>query len=197
MPPRTLDAHIDVIRQYPYPGQQTAERHVKVMVPGRFFPSLRPSERAVNYEGEASEYTERRQFKDHVAWGAAHKGPGIRFVCNSNAVEDPDNRGFWTPLQLFNRWRHNTYKDDREAEMQYLDAAALTTCRARRPPPPPPTTTTTISAPKWGLCRDLLCINVLSIFAVKCWSIPQYNSHTHSVRARSLRTLSALGTGSS
>ena len=51
-----------------------------------------------------------------MAWGAAHKGPGIRFVCNSDAVEDPDNRGFWTPLQLFNRWRHNTYKDDREAE---------------------------------------------------------------------------------
>ena len=191
MPPRTLDAHIDVIRQYP--GQQTAERHVKVMVPGRFFPSLQPSERAVNYEGEASEYTERRQFKDHVAWGAAHKGPGIRFVCNSDAVEDPDNRGFWTPLQLFNRWRHNTYKDDREAER----CNTLTTCRARRPPPLPPPPTTTISAPKWGLCRDLLCINVLSIFAVKCWSIPQYNSHTHSVRARSLRTLSALGTGSS
>ena len=102
--------------------------------------------------------------------GAQRPGHHIRFVCNSDAVEDPDNRGFWTPLQLFNRWRHNTYKDDREAEMQYLDAAALTTCRARRPPPPP---TTTISAPKWGLCRDLLCINVLSIFAVKCWSIPQ------------------------
>ena len=123
-----LDAHIDVIRQYP--GQQTADRHVKVMVPGKFFPSLQPSERAVNYEGEAAEYTERRQFRDHVAWGAAHKGPGIRFICNSDAVEDPDNRGFWTPLQLFNRWRHNTYKDDREAEMQYLDDVPGTTAAA-------------------------------------------------------------------
>ena len=65
-----------------------------------------------------------------MAWGAAHKGPGIRFVCNSDAVEDPDNRGFWTPLQLFNRWRHNTYKDDREAEMQYLDDVPGTTAAA-------------------------------------------------------------------
>jgi hypothetical protein len=125
MPPRpsgraTLDAHVDVIKQHP--GPVTAQRRVKVDVPGKFFPQLEASERALNYEGEAVEFQERRDFKQHVAWGAAHKGPGIRFVCTSDAIDDPDNKGFWTTLALFNRWRHETYKDRRNDELQYLDA---------------------------------------------------------------------------
>ena len=67
----------------------------------------------MDYEGEAVEFQERRDFRQHVAWGAAHKGPGIRFVCTSDAVDDPDNKGFWAPLNLFNRRRHETYKDNR------------------------------------------------------------------------------------
>ena len=42
----------------------------------------------------------------------------------SDAIDDPGNNGFWTTLALFNRWRHtthDTYKDNREAELQYLD----------------------------------------------------------------------------
>ena len=33
----------------------------------------------------------------------------------------PNHRGFWTTVALWNRWRHATYKDDRDAEKQYLD----------------------------------------------------------------------------
>jgi len=139
MPPRpsgraTLDAHVDVIKQHP--GPVTAQRRVKVDVPGKFFPQLEASERALNYEGEAVEFQERRDFKQHVAWGAAHKGPGIRFVCTSDAIDDPDNKGFWTTLALFNRWRHETYKDRRNDELQYLDAVPAQAIRLlpRRPP---------------------------------------------------------------
>ena len=41
----------------------------------------------------------------------------------SDAIDDPDNNGFWTTLALFNRWRHTTSirSDNREAELQYLD----------------------------------------------------------------------------
>ena len=104
MPQPTLNAHVDVIKQYP--GKQTADRHVKVLVPGRFFTSLQPAERAVDYDGEAVEFSERHDFRAHSSWGAAHKGPGIRFICSSDAIDDPDFRGFWVPLSLFNRWRH-------------------------------------------------------------------------------------------
>lgn len=55
------------------------------------------------------------------AWGPPHVGEGIRFVCESDSIDDPDHRGLRTTLKLWNRWRHDTYKDDREAEVQFLD----------------------------------------------------------------------------
>ena len=93
---------VDVIKQYA--GVVTVQRHVKVKVPGKHFPNLTPPEQAVNYWGEAIEYAERHKFSAHAkAWGAAHTGPGIRFLCTSDAIDDPDHQGFWTTLFLFNR----------------------------------------------------------------------------------------------
>ena len=47
-----------------------------------------PAEQAAFYDGQAAEYAEQHRFDRHVkAWGAAHVGPGVRFVCNSDAVE--------------------------------------------------------------------------------------------------------------
>jgi len=47
--------------------------------------------------------SERFHFQRHSkAWGAAHTGPGIRIICKSDAVDDPDYKGFWTTLTLFN-----------------------------------------------------------------------------------------------
>ena len=45
---------------------------------------------------------ERHKFKaHHKAWGAAHTGPGVRFICTSDAVDDADHKGFWTTLALW------------------------------------------------------------------------------------------------
>ena len=61
-------------------------------------------------------------FRVHLkAWGGECTGPGIRFICESDAIDDPDHKGFWTTLALWNRWRHDTFKDDRETELQFLD----------------------------------------------------------------------------
>ena len=63
------------------------------------------------------EYKERNDFPRHGrAWGAPHRGPRIRFICTSDAIDDPDNKGSWTTLLLWNKWRYLTYKDKREAE---------------------------------------------------------------------------------
>ena len=41
----------------------------------------------------AVEFAERHKFLRHVkAWGAEHTGPGMRFVCESDAIDDPDHR---------------------------------------------------------------------------------------------------------
>ena len=115
-----MDCFVQAIKQYP--GQQQVDRRVKVNVPGRHFPQLTGAEQKKDYEGEAVEYRERQRFERHTkAWGAPHTGPGIRFVCKSDAIDDPDTKGFWTTLSLWNRWRHDTYQDDRDAELQYLD----------------------------------------------------------------------------
>jgi hypothetical protein len=111
---------VDVIKQHS--GIVTAQRRVKAVGPGKFFPNLTASEQKVDYMFEAVEFAERHSFAKHTkAWGNAHVGPGIRCICESDAVDDPNNKGFWTTLHLFNRWRHETYKNNPEAEMQYLD----------------------------------------------------------------------------
>ena len=108
-----------------YAGQVQVTRAVKVKAPGKHFTGLTGSEAQQEYWAEAVEYKERHAFDRHVkAWGAAHTGPGIRFICESDALDDPEHRGFWTTLGLWNRWRHETYKDNRQEELQYLDELA-------------------------------------------------------------------------
>ena len=137
MPPAQKTAvqqslNVEIIKQYP--GQQQVDRGVKVNVPGRHFPQLEAAEQRVDYEGTAVEHRLRHQFGIHrKAWGAAHTGEGIRFICQSDAIDDPDNKGHWTTLELWNRWRHNTYKDRRDDELQYLDELPALT--AGRVPP--------------------------------------------------------------
>jgi hypothetical protein len=115
-----MDGFVQAIKQYP--GQQQVDRSVKVKVPGKHFPQLQASEQAAMYWGTAVEFRDRQKFPRHAkAWGGEHTGPGIRFICDSDAIDDPDNKGFWTTLTLWNRWRHETFKDDRDAETQYLD----------------------------------------------------------------------------
>ena len=115
---------VEIVKQYP--GQLQVTRRVKVLVPGKHFPNLEAAERRQEYSGEAVEFAERHSFQRHLqAWGAPHTGPGIRFVCESDSIDDPDHKGFWTTLALWNRWRHDTYKDDRQAELQYLDELAV------------------------------------------------------------------------
>ena len=84
----------DPIKQYP--GQVQVTRAVKVLAPGKHFNNLTPAEAKQSYWVVATEYRERYAFEKHVkAWGAAHKGPGVRFVAEGDALDDPDNKGFW------------------------------------------------------------------------------------------------------
>ena len=58
-----------------------------VDVPGKHFPQLTGAEQNASYTGTAVEFTERHTFVRHgKAWGAAHTGPGIRFICDSDAI---------------------------------------------------------------------------------------------------------------
>ena len=80
---------MDVIKQYPGPLSLTVSRAVKLAeAPGQaLFPHLTGAEQNASYTGTAVEFTERHTFVRHgKAWGAAHTGPGIRFICDSDAI---------------------------------------------------------------------------------------------------------------
>lgn len=121
--PGSLDAlGFEAVKQHA--GPTTVARCVKVMAPGKFFPGLVGAEIAADYEVTALEFQERHAFARHAkGWGAAHNGPGIRFVSTSDAIDDPDHRGFWVTLALWNKWRHATYiAKGVEEPLEYLDA---------------------------------------------------------------------------
>ena len=80
-----------------YTGQIQVTRAVQAQVPGKHFNNLTaaPRQQRAIYWATTVEFQERHSFERHVkAWGAAHTGPGIRFVCTSDAIDDPDHKGF-------------------------------------------------------------------------------------------------------
>jgi hypothetical protein len=97
MPPATLKVTQQItdvfgapIKQYP--GQSQVTRGVRVKVPGTHFIGLTKAEQQVDYWVCAMEFRERHVFQSHAkAWGQAHTGPGIRFVSEDDAIEDPDH----------------------------------------------------------------------------------------------------------
>ena len=75
-----------------YPGQVQVNRGVKVKCPGKHFPGLTPAEQKVDYWVTAMEYRERYPFERHnKAWGPAHTGSGVRFLSDTDAIDDPDH----------------------------------------------------------------------------------------------------------
>ena len=103
-----------------YPGPVTAQRRVKVMVPGKFFPGLEPAEQKVYYPGEAVEAADKRTFP--------RPGAGRTVDLESGSCASPMpwttpttrvKQGLLDNAAAVNRWR--TYKNTRDAELEFLD----------------------------------------------------------------------------
>ena len=130
MPPPTLQVTPQITESFgapikQYAGQKQVTQAVRVQVPGKHFTGLSASEQKLDYWVSAMEFRERHAFERNLkAWGSAHTGPGIRFVSEDDAVDEPDHHGFWTTLSLWNKWRDQTYRDNRDAELPYLDQLA-------------------------------------------------------------------------
>ena len=134
-----MDAHIERIKQYP--AKEQAELRVRVMLPGNMFPGLTPSESRAKYEAEANGFELAHNFPKKIGLRAtAITCEGIRFLCISDVMDDPEHQGFIIPLTDWNRHRHDTYKDNREAEKVYIRtvAAAPTEIKAAADEPERP-----------------------------------------------------------
>jgi len=105
-----------------HPGQQQVDLSVRIDVPGSWFSAgadgtLTAAEKKDKYVAVASEYEEKHVFEPSVGRRPAKVGQGIRFVCPEDAATDPSHAGFWMPLASWNRYRHDTYKGQPEAEV--------------------------------------------------------------------------------
>ena len=131
---------ITSLRFKQYPGQQQVNLAVKISIPGSWFGGgdagrLSAAEKRDSYDAIATEYEEKHLFEPAVGRKPANIKEGIHFVCPSDAADEPDHVGFWIELSSWNRYRHDTYKDNREAEVR--GPTALTVARSPSPPARP------------------------------------------------------------
>ena len=95
MPPPTLQVTPQITESFGAPikqcaGQKQVTQAVRVQVPGKHFTGLSASEQKLDYWVSAMEFRERHAFERNLkAWGSAHTGPGIRFVSEDDAVDEP------------------------------------------------------------------------------------------------------------
>lgn len=116
---------IELIHQYP--AKEQAELKVRITIPGAWFGgALTADERSVKYWAQAKGSAEAHSFKKQGS-RKEQTCAAIQFLCESDVVDDPTHAGFWMALTDWNRYRHDTYKHNREAELVYIrspDAAA-------------------------------------------------------------------------
>ena len=112
---------VEIIHQYA--GQEQVDLAVIVDIPGSWFGAgadgaLGASERREKYPAQAVEFAQVHEFKKPRA--KSTKEPGVRFICTSDAQDDGNHEGFWMPLGQWNRYRHDTYKNNRQAELPFI-----------------------------------------------------------------------------
>jgi hypothetical protein len=107
-----------------YPGQQQVVLSVEIDVPGSWFTAsalggLTTAEKKEKYRAMCVEYEDRHVFEpeDKKKRKPARVGAAVRFVCPADAADDADHPGFWIELDKWNRYRNDTYKDNRDAEV--------------------------------------------------------------------------------
>ena len=108
-----------------YPGQQQVDMQVVVDMPGIWFTSgplggLTAAERRVKYAAMAVEFDEAHVFEpeDKKKRKPARLAEALRFICPDDAADDADHKGYWIELDSWNRYRNDTYKNNREAEVR-------------------------------------------------------------------------------
>lgn len=121
---RTLEAAgFELIKQYD--GQEQVDLKVEVEIPGSWFGggsagALTAGERREKYMAQAVEYAAVHEFPGVGPRAKKVRCAGLRFICIADAADDPGNVGYWMLLTQWNRHRHDTYKDRRDAELPFI-----------------------------------------------------------------------------
>ena len=105
-------------------------------MPGSWFNNLTPSERTQKYTAEAYDYKDVHTFEKKGS-RPRQTCPGIKFLCEADVFEDPKHVGFIMPLVEWNRFRHETYKDNRPEELKYIRSPSAAAATAPAAPDAP------------------------------------------------------------
>ena len=125
---------MDVIKQYPGPVQ----RKVKVKVPAKHSPQLSPTESRRSRTG-ARRWSWLSVPSSRSTSVRALRAPTPAFDSSARPRHDRrprqqgNSKGFWTTLAVWNRWRHETYRDDPAGEKQFLDELPAAAAHRQRP----------------------------------------------------------------
>eukprot|EP00854_Cymbomonas_tetramitiformis_P034387 gene34387-biopygen28397 len=103
-----------------YPGQEQVELSVVIRIPGHCFNGMDAAEKAKLFEATAVEYSKCRTFGQGRGMS---KAEAIRFQVDSDVADTPSHEGYWIRLDQWNRFRHDTYKTDRQAELRFIPSA--------------------------------------------------------------------------
>lgn len=137
MPPaaKTNALGFDVITQYD--GQEQVDLVVEIEIPGSWFGggaqgSLTTAERREKYKAQAVEYAAVHEFAA-VRGGKKSKEKAVRFLSIDDAADDPHSQGYWMKLSQWNRYRHDTFKDRPNDELQYIKDVPVETVLKEQP----------------------------------------------------------------
>ena len=109
---------VELIKQYGW--QEQADLKVRVQIPGSWFGGqLTADEKRVLYWAQAKGCSEAHKFPKNGA-RREQTCSAIQFICESDVIDDAAHAGFWMPLLDWNRYRHETYKENRDAELPYI-----------------------------------------------------------------------------
>ena len=127
---RASQQNITALTYKKYPGEQQVELSVKIDMPGSWFSGtaiggLTTAEKKEKYVAMCVEYKEAYVFEpeDTNKRKPAKISPAVRFICPEDAASDADHPGFWIELEKWNRYRNDTYKDNRDAEVRFARRA--------------------------------------------------------------------------
>ncbi|KAK3263384.1 hypothetical protein CYMTET_27805 [Cymbomonas tetramitiformis] len=101
-----------------YPGQEQVDLGVRIEIPGHWFNAIPAEDRNKRFVSTAVEYQACRPFYGNNR--SLAKTEAIQFQVEEDVVDDPEHEGYWIRLNVWDRYRHDTFKDNREAELQYV-----------------------------------------------------------------------------
>ena len=105
-----------------YDGKEQVELGVEIKIPGSWFNEMTAAERKLSFDCVAVEFAKNRDFG---SGSRLTKHDAIRFQVVQDAALEESHPGYWIRVSQWNRFRHDTFKDNREAENRFIRTRSL------------------------------------------------------------------------